>query len=688
MGVKVGIDLGTTYSAIAYIDPKTEEPCIIKNDRNKPVTPSVLYFEQDGTILFGEEAKEMLSLGDGNGASLFKRKMGNDSYRIVIHGREYTATDLSAILLEKIVNVAQAQIGQKIDSAVITVPAYFTHKEREATIEAGKKAKLNVLSIINEPSSAAFAYGLNKTGIGQTILIYDLGGGTFDVSIAKISSDEIEILATDGNHELGGKDWDDRIALYLSQKFKSKQGVDVTGDPEFSGQLLLLAENAKRQLSELDSTKVRMQYNNTTENIEFTNSAFESISEDLMELTKDLTENVIAAVNLSWSNIDGVILVGGSTRMRMVKTFVKTMSGKEPLSGINVDEIVALGAAVKANTQAQYRIGGSVQKDTPRIGAMKLTDITAHSLGMIAKTPDGSEYINDIIIKKNSKIPTENQRIYEHRSKEMEVYVLQGEFPAPEENTLLYKYAISGIDINSSLPTKIGVTYQYDSNGVVNVIAEQMDGRKALKVKREPIPDDWTTAALRDQKGEHQSIEIVLAVDLSGSMSNDPLKDAKRAMADFTNKFDSNYTKIAVLGFSDRCKTFSQLSSDFSNALAAINSLNIGIKLGFGNAAEPFTDAKSLFANNNPNNAIRYIVCLTDGRWDNVENAINCAKSCHRAGIEVISLGFGYADYNFLKAIASLEDFASFTTSSADLGGSFSKIATVISDRTTGIKVM
>lgn len=288
MGIRVGIDLGTTFSAVARIDPETGKPCVIKNSFDSAITPSVLCFEKNGNILFGEDAKNMQAAGSTNVAAFFKRSMGKDLFAIEFFGRTYSATDLSSILLRKLKEEAEQQIGEKIDSAVITVPAYFTHKERAATIEAGKKAGLEVLAIINEPTAAAFAYGLNEKDTEQTVLIYDLGGGTFDVTLAKINSDEIVIVGSDGDHELGGKDWDDCIARYLANEFLEKYGIDVSDDPEMIASLLVTAENVKKQLTLKNIVKVPITYGITHGIIEITEQTFEEISQFLIGITKDV----------------------------------------------------------------------------------------------------------------------------------------------------------------------------------------------------------------------------------------------------------------------------------------------------------------------------------------------------------------------------------------------------------------
>lgn len=373
MGIRVGIDLGTTFSAVARIDPGTGKPVVIKNSFGSATTPSVLCFERNGNVWFGEDAKNMQSVGDANAVAFFKRSMGKELFSVDILKKTYTATDLSAILLKKLKEEAEQQCGDKIDSAVITVPAYFTHKERSATIEAGNRAGLDVIAIINEPTAAALAYGLNEKSEAQTVLIYDLGGGTFDVTLARMDRDEINILGSDGDHELGGKDWDDCIARYLASEFQEKYGQDLSEDPEMVASLLVTAENVKKQLTSRDIANVPITYKGIRGSIEISEDIFESISQFLIGTTKDVTERLLASVQVSWPDIDGVILVGGSTRMRMIHHYVKEMSGKEPLSGVNVDEAVALGAAIRANItekgEAVASIGGNILgKSKAKIG--------------------------------------------------------------------------------------------------------------------------------------------------------------------------------------------------------------------------------------------------------------------------------------------------------------------------------
>lgn len=701
MGIRVGIDLGTTFSAVARIDPATGKPQVIKNSFDSATTPSVLCFERNGNVLFGEDAKNMQAVGDTNAVAFFKRSMGKDMFSVEILGRTYTATDFSAILLKKLKEEAEQQIGEKIDAAVITVPAYFTHKERSATIEAGKRAGLDVIAIINEPTAAAFAYGLNEKAGEQTVMIYDLGGGTFDVTLAKINRDEINILGSDGDHELGGKDWDDCIARYLANEFSEKYGEDISEDPEMIASLLVTAENVKKQLTSRDSVTVPINYKDVRGSIEITEETFESISQFLIGTTKDVTERLLNSVGIGWSQIDGVILVGGSTRMRMIHNYVKEMSGKEPLSGVNVDEAVALGAAIRANITEKGEVVPTIsgvfkRKSTGGIaiqGAKAVNDVTAHSLGMISISPDGEEYINSIIIKKNTRIPASNTKPFAFKTRakdnELEVYVLQGEYRRPLDNTIINKYVITQIERTSPPNTVIEVTYEYTANGVIQVSAMQKETKKKLPIRIEAVPEDmsWTDNSPKDNPNNTSTpeVEVLLTVDLSGSMSGEPLREAQKAMKKFVDEMDSSFVKIGLIPFANHAHCELSPTDNYRKVKSYIDSLDITEKYGYGNSAHPFDLGFSELRKSSAD--VKYIIVLTDGMWSCNESAIASAKKCHSAGIEVMALGFGTADYNFLKKIASTDEFASLTNLS-ELSGSFSKIAQAIGDSSTGISVL
>ena len=700
MGIRVGIDLGTTFSAVARIDPGTGKPVVIKNSFGAAITPSVLCFRQDGSVLFGEDAKNMQAVGDPNAVAFFKRSMGKDMFSVDILGKSYDATDLSAILLRELKEEAQRQTGETIEGAVITVPAYFTHKERSATIEAGRRAGLEVIAIINEPTAAAFAYGLTERAEEQTVLIYDLGGGTFDVTLARINRKEIRILGSDGNHELGGKDWDDCIARYLAGEFLESYGVDLTEDPEMVASLLVTAESVKKQLTSRDQVSVPIAYQGIRGTVEITEEIFESISQFLLGTTKDVTQRLLESVEMTWAQVDGVILVGGSTRMRMIRDYVTEMCGKPPLGGVNVDEAVALGAAIRANItekgEAVPALGGLFgrRKGGGLLvqGAKAVLDVTAHSLGMISISPDGEEYINSVIIRKNTQIPAANTKPFHLRTRakgnELEVYVLQGEFRRPLDNTILRKYVISKIQRTDPPNSVIEVTYQYTADGVVQVSARQKETGKTLPVKVEPVPEDmsWTDLSPREHQGggKAPAVDVVLAIDLSGSMCGDPTRKAIAAMQDFVDQMDEDTARIGIVAFADQVREVLPLTGDFGRVRQVISGL-AEVDVGVCNEAQPFTAAYGMMRKRESD--VRYIVVLTDGCWSNTSYAVDAAERCHRSEMEVMALGFGSADYDFLKKIASTDDFAALTDLS-QLGSTFSKIAQAIGEGSAGLSVL
>ncbi len=346
MGTFVGIDLGTTNSVVASRNAYGR-PEVIPNREGHGVTPSVIYFGTDPPSV-GQEAKEYARLGDDQIASFFKPHMGSPLYRLQFHGKDYSATDLSAIVLKRLKQDAETALGQAVSHAVITVPAYFADAKRKATIDAGRLAGLDVLRIINEPTAAALAYGLQKPGVEETVLIYDLGGGTFDVTVARILPDEIAVLSTVGDHDLGGKNWDDRIATFLAEKFAQETGLDPLDDPLALNEVLVRSEQAKWALSERNSTRITLQIGAERRSYELSRVEFEGMTFPLMDRTRRLTEEALEEAKLSWKTLTGVLLVGGSTRMPMVRQYVTQMAGSQPRAGVNVDEVVALGAAIQA----------------------------------------------------------------------------------------------------------------------------------------------------------------------------------------------------------------------------------------------------------------------------------------------------------------------------------------------------
>jgi len=686
----IGIDLGTTYSAVSTID-QYGKPVILKNDKDENLTPSVIYFENDGTPVIGSEAKEMLLVGSENVAMFFKRNMGNKDFYLTFHGRQYTATDLSAILLKKLKEDAEAALGKQITKAVITVPAYFNDLQRNETIAAAKRTGLDVLRIINEPTAAAIMYGSNNNKLNRKIIVYDLGGGTFDVTVLEISDQTIKVLSTGGDHELGGKDWDDKILGYISEQFIDEFGEDQ--DPldtiESYNDLAFKAENIKKQLSNVTNATFSVSYNGNQGKYSLTREKFEELTQSLLHSTTFKTQEVLDEADLTWSELDGVLLVGGSTKMPMVANWVKEMSGREPLRGINVDEAVCFGAAIQAqmemNARPSYKLGGATSTGPKySLGGMSVVDVMSHSLGLIAINADSTKYINSIIIPKNLPIPSSQKRPYQFKTRpgnpnELDVYLTQGEVDDVSKCIIVSKYVFEGIEHLTTGKTVIDIEYQYDSNGIISVFGKQRETGRTLTARKCPLPDDMSWL-YRKPEFTIPHLSVMLAIDLSYSMEGSPLKKAIEAAQNFADKIDLTNASVGLLVFATKEKILcplTQNSKEISNGIKEIlklfkkNEKNDGDIIGFGNESNPLLPChKILSSRESP----RYMIVLTDGEWDYPQRAIQSKQLFVNDGMDIIAIGFGGANEKFLKAISTSSEHAIFTSVN-NLAGTFGNIA-------------
>lgn len=678
MTFAVGIDLGTTNSAIARID-EHGKPVVILNIDGGPITPSVICFK-DGDILIGETAKELQALGTWPVAAFFKRQMGDSLFIFHADGKDYTATELSAKILRKLKLDAEAKMGREITHAVITVPAYFRDGERKATIEAGTAAGFEVLQVINEPTAAAVAYGLNRQGANLRILVYDLGGGTFDVTLLELTQEAVKVRTSDGDHQLGGKDWDDRIIEFLAGRFQDEFGINPLEDAESLADLLIQAEDAKKRLTSFDSTTISLTHNGCRGSYRLERKKFEEITSDLMERTISLTKRVLEDQGVRPEELGGVLLVGGATRMPMVHRFIEATFGRPPMSGINVDEAVALGAAVVAAEQMQLRM--STAAVLTLRGLVKTIDVTNHSLGMIAISGDRTAYLNSIILPKNREIPCHETRPYQHRTRsrganQLEVFMTQGETDSPADAAYLGRYLVHDIPHEHAGLTVIEVTFHYDLSGTVNVTARQNGSRSDLRVTVEDLPADipgrFLTPPEMETVPEH--VTAYLAFDLSGSMSGEPILEARKAAKGFLKYTDLAHCSVGVIGFADQVKTKVGASQNARSIEHAIDGLTVG-EAGYGNSTHPFGEILDILA---PVEGKRFAIVLADGVWSHQETAVQYAKACHKAGIDVIAIGFGGADREFLRKIAS-SDEGSYFTSMNSLVETFSTIAQVLTE--------
>lgn len=470
MSKVIGIDLGTTNSVVAVMEGG--EPTVITNTEGSRLTPSVVGFSKTGERLVGQLAKRQAVSNPENTISSIKRHMG-ESYTVDIQGKKYTPQEISAMILQKLKEDAESYLGEKVTQAVITVPAYFNDGQRQATKDAGKIAGLDVLRIVNEPTAAALAYGLDKGGDGK-ILVFDLGGGTFDVSILELGDGVFEVKATNGNTHLGGDDFDNKVMEWMISEFKKETGIDLLQDKMAEQRLKEAAEKAKIELSTVLSTNINLPFITADAtgpkhlDLTLTRAKFNELTEDLVQATMEPTKKAIADSGYTIDEIDKIILVGGSSRIPAVQEAIKSILGKEPSKGVNPDECVAIGAAIQAGV-----LVGDV-KD------VLLLDVTPLSLGI--ETLGG---VFTKIIDRNTTIPTSGSQVFStavDNQPSVDVHVLQGEREMAADNKTLGRFELTGIPAAPRGVPRIEVTFNIDANGIVNVSAKDLGTGKEQKI--------------------------------------------------------------------------------------------------------------------------------------------------------------------------------------------------------------
>jgi len=657
----VGIDLGTTFSAIATVN-RHGVPEILPNAEGDRITPSVILFENDDVIV-GNYAKQAAVVYPEQVVEFVKRHMGETDYKFSYKGKDYTPEQLSGFILAKLKHDAELRLGEPVEQAVITVPAYFNDLQRRATIKAGEFAGLRVLEIINEPTAAAFAYGLNNLGKNQRVMVFDLGGGTFDVTIVDIAETDISVVATDGDHQLGGKDWDDRLIEFAAQEFVKKNGVDPLSDLASHHDLRQKCTTAKISLTRKPKVNLFHDFQGKVLRLAVTKEQFEGLTKDLVDRCEKLTRDVIAAAAIDMNSIDTILLAGGSTRMPMIRDMLEKVFGRPPSADINPDEAIAMGAALKAAIRAAENAGEAPPVD------IRTHDVTSHSLGMVVYK-QGADLYNSKIIGRNTRIPADKTRedyvtSYDGQTT-IDLWLVQGELDNPLEDTVLGHFEFYGIPARKAGESQLSVTFKYNANGIVEVEAMDLATGQIL-----PHRLAGGQVTLEDIAHNRAPMQVALVMDCSGSMYGPSITAAKRAAIGFAEKtLGQPNRQVAVVAFPGGVK--SPPTSDVERLKRAIEDLT---PIGSTPMDEGLHDARDLLR---PRAGVqRVFLVMTDGHPDDPDATTAEIHRIRTSGARVITIGVGdQVQRDFLSGLASQPSDFHFCGESLELEGTFINLAT------------
>jgi len=667
MSVAVGIDLGTTFSAIAYVN-QHGIPEVLPNAEGDRITPSVILFE-DEEVIVGNYAKQAAVVYPEQVVEFVKRHMGDTKYSFKYRGRAYSPEQLSSFILAKLKHDAELRLGTKVEQAVITVPAYFNDAQRRATLKAGELAGLRVLKLINEPTAAAFSYGLANAGKNMRVLVYDLGGGTFDVTVCDITGSEINVIGTDGDNLLGGKDWDDRLIDFVAKKFQDKHGVDPCEDLASAHDLRQKCVNAKISLTRRPKVNIFHDFGNKVLRLAVTREEFEAMTSDLLARANQLTLKVVKEAGITLREIDSVLLAGGSTRMPMVRDSLTTMFGRDPATDINPDECVALGAALTAAIEAAELAGEESPVD------IRTHDVTSHSLGMVVYR--SGQLYNSKIIGRNTRIPAEKSRDDYSTSHDgqatIDLWLVQGEQEDPLECSVLGHFEFYGISPRPAGATRLSVTYRYNSNGIVEVEAMDLDSGQIL-----PHRLAGGNVTLEDLAHNRAPMQVAMIMDCSGSMYGANIGLAKKAALGFCQRtLNQANRQVAVVAFPGGVRATP--TSDLERLRFAVESLT---PIGSTPMAEGLADARNLLR---PRAGVqRVFLVMTDGHPDDPDEVVKEIHKLRTSGARIITIGVGdEVQHDFLAALASGPSDFHFCNEALELEGTFINLATELAARET-----
>ncbi|MEY3213135.1 MAG: hypothetical protein RIT28_3616 [Pseudomonadota bacterium] len=655
----VGIDLGTTFSSIAHVN-KHGVPDILHNAEGDRITPSVVLFDGDEVIV-GNYAKQSAVVYPDQVVEFVKRHMGDRTWSFNYRNQNYTPEEISSFILAKLKHDAELRLGHRVDQAVITVPAYFGDAQRQATLRAGEMAKLEVLNLLNEPTAAAYAYGLNNQGAEKTVMVFDLGGGTFDVTICQLAGNDINVLATSGDHQLGGKDWDDRLITFAAERFREKHTLDPLEDLAAYHDLRQKCVSAKIGLTRRPKVNLFYDFKGKIMRLEVERSTFEELTSGLLRRCQLLCWDVLEDAKLSPDKIDTVLLAGGSTRMPMVREMIKREFGQNPATDINPDECVSMGAALTAATIAAQQQG--IEPPTQ----VKLHDVTSHSLGMVVFR--GGALHNSRIISRNARIPCEHTRddyVTSHDGQTtMDLWLVQGENDDPLECNVLGHFEFYGIPPRAAAESRLAVTYRYNANGIVEV--EAMDLRSGQTLAHRLAQGKVT---LEDLARNRVPTQIALLMDCSGSMYGQSIEDARGAARSFVERSLQPNRQIAIIAFPGG--VLAPPTSDLDRLRSSIDELT---PIGSTPMADGLKNARELLR---PKAGVqRVFVVMTDGHPDDPDEVTAEVHRIRTSGGRVVCIGVGaQVQQDFLRSLASRPKDFHFCNESVELEGTFINLAT------------